>query len=508
MLVVACVLLASCIEGNRELSESELSTFGEYVNALDTSQMEKHLTHILRSDTSHWAADKAVRQLYAGKHIGNDEPLWFSRMGVSSRADSLVSWLRRELPRNGLDTAAFFIPEIAADLQVVHGLAFDSLGIDINELLPRLDYHLSKAYVRYTAGMRQGFVRPDRLLNNLEMKANTTNYARLFDYEVKAPDYQEPLRKLESEDRMAYLAASVPDGNVYRALLAKMEKAASAGERSKIAVNLERCRWQTNWPPANSERMVLVNIPALHLWAVDADSVLDMRICCGATTNKTPLLHSMISHFQVNPDWIVPQNIVESDFMRHAGDSAYFARHRYYIVDRSAGDTLNPAEVTAEELKAGRLRVGQKGGAGNSLGRIVFRFANDFGIYLHDTNNHGAFNNERRTLSHGCIRVQKPFELACFFLPEASEWELEQLRISMDMKPETERGLLYLKEHADDPRPFRLMAYHDISPRVPLYIVYFTAYPNPSTGVVETWPDLYGYDKAVSREMAPFLIKN
>lgn len=506
--MVAYVLLASCIEGNRELSEVERSAFGEYVNALDTSQIEKHLVHILRSDTSHWAADKAVSQLYAGKHIGIDEPLWFSKMGVSSRADSLVSWLRRELPRNGLDTAAFFIPEIAADLQVVHGLAFDSLGIDINELLPRLDYRLSKAYVRYTAGMRQGFVRPDKLLNNLEMKANTTNYARLFDYEVKAPDYQESLRKLESDDRMAYLAASVPDGYVYRVLLAKMEKAASAGERSKIAVNIERCRWQTNWPPADSERKVLVNIPALHLWAVDADSVLDMRICCGATTNKTPLLHSMISHFQVNPDWIVPQNIVESDFIRHAGDSAYFARHRYYIVDRSARDTLNPAEVTAEELKAGRLRVGQKGGAGNSLGRIVFRFANDFGIYLHDTNNRGAFNNERRTLSHGCIRVQKPFELACFFLPEASEWELEQLRISMDMKPQTDRGLLYLREHADDLRPIRLMAYHDIFPRVPIYIVYFTAYPNPSTGVVETWPDLYGYDKAVSRVMAPFLIKN
>jgi murein L,D-transpeptidase YcbB/YkuD len=209
---------------------------------------------------------------------------------------------------------------------------------------------------------------------------------------------------------------------------------------------------------------------------------------------------------QVNPEWIIPQNIIDNDVARHGGDSAYFARHRYFIIERSSGDTLNPAHVSSQELTSGKLRVGQKGGAGNSLGRIVFRFPNNFSVYLHDTNNRGAFNNEKRTLSHGCVRVQKPFELACFLLPQADEWEQDRLRISMDIRPETDQGRTYIEEHADDPRPFRLVTYRDVSPKVPLYIIYYTVYPNPSTGVVDNWPDLYGYDQTISEEMKPFLL--
>jgi hypothetical protein len=92
-------------------------------------------------------------------------------------------------------------------------------------------------------------------------------------------------------------------------------------------------------------------------------------------------------------------------------------------------------------------------------------------------------------------------------LPEADEWLLDRIRISMDMEPTTERGAKYLKEHADDERPLRLVSYQAVSPKVPVYIVYYTAYPNPETGRMEFWPDLYGYDKAMAAEMEPFLLK-
>jgi hypothetical protein len=101
--------------------------------------------------------------------------------------------------------------------------------------------------------------------------------------------------------------------------------------------------------------------------------------------------------------------------------------------------------------------------------------------------------------------VQKPFDLACFLLPEADEWKLEQLRISMDIPPISQRGKDYLKEHQDDPRPYRLISYHGVSPKMPLYIVYFTYYPNPETGTLESWPDLYGYDSVIVKEMGNLL---
>lgn len=506
LLLVVSALLVSCDTGNRVPSDDELSTFGKYVYALDTVRLEQSLKHILSADTSQWVFDKALKKRYTDISKFEDTPLWYSRMGVIGDADSLLSYLRRELPQSGLDTTAFYLPEIAEDLGVVRALAFDSLEQDINDLLPRLDYHLSKAYMRYAVGQRYGFVRPARLMNKLFKKADSDEYARLFDEEVKEPSCEEALAQLASNARMDFLTASAPKNSLYKTLQQELSTATGKEARRRLAVNMERCRWQMSRPD-DHEKAVLVNIPAQQLWAVGSDSVLDMRICCGATATKSPLLHSTISHIQVNPDWIIPQNIVKSDILRHAGDSAYFARHHYYIVERASGDSLDVADVTSDQLASGTLRVGQHGGPGNSLGRIVFRFNNNFSIYLHDTNNRGAFKREQRTLSHGCIRVEKPFDLARFLMPDLDEWDQDRLRISMDLPPETDRGKDYLEENAEEPRPFRLMTYHDVSPRVPVYIIYYTAYPNPATGKVQTWPDLYGYDKAIASAIECFLPK-
>ena len=503
---MACALLVSCDTGNRVPSEADLSTFGTYVNALDTVQLEQSLKHILSKDTSRWSFDQALKKRYTALTKFEDTPIWYSRMGVIGEADSLLSYLRHELPQSGLDTTAFFLPEIAEDLGIVRALAFDSVGQNINDLLPRLDYHLSKAYMRYAVGQRFGFVRPGRLMNKLFKKADSDEFARVFDEQVKEPDYDEVLSQLSSDARMDYLFASTPQNPLYKTLQHELSTATGKETRRRLAVNMERCRWQMSRPD-DHEKAVLVNIPAQQLWAVGGDSVLDMRICCGATTTKSPLLHSTISHIQVNPDWIIPHNIVKSDIVRHAGDSAYFARHHYYILERATGDSLDPAKVTQEELASGTLRVGQHGGPGNSLGRIVFRFNNNFSVYLHDTNNRGAFQREKRTLSHGCIRVEKPFDLACFLLPDLDEWDQDRLRLSMDIPPETEEGMAYLEENEEEPRPFRLMTYHEVTPRVPVYIIYYTAYPNPATGIVQTWPDLYGYDKAIASAIDSFLPK-
>jgi hypothetical protein len=461
------LVLVSCFgRGNQELSEAERSAFGEYVNQLDTTVTGA----------------------------------WFDRMGVSADADSVLAYLRREVPRNGLDTVAFFIPEIAEDLEIVHQLMFDSVGVSINEVLPRLDAHLSKAYIRYTTGQRYGFMKP-RVFNRMDPKVgNPDIFARVFDYDPALPDTTEAAKKMTESDRLDYLISSAPETYIYKALLNEMDKTTSAEKRHQIAVNMERCRWKIEHPK-DLKRQILVNIPAQQLWAIGADSVLDMRICCGAVSTKTPLLHSAISYLQVNPEWVIPHNIVKTEVVHHAGDSAYFARNHYSIIDKESGDTLNVTKVDANSLLSGKLRVSQKGGVGNSLGRIVFRFPNDFSIYLHDTNNRSAFQRDRRTLSHGCVRVQKPFELACFLLSDVDEWTLESLRISMDIPPVTERGRDWLRKHADAPHPYRLLSYHAVKPNVPLYILYYTAFPNPKTGAVDYWPDLYGFDKVISQEL-------
>lgn len=476
-------------------SEAELSAFGEYVYRIDTLQLREGFQRMMADETPQ---SSPLLQCYTDRLPTDGFSVWHSRMGIADDADSLLSLLQREVPAAGLDPAFFRLSDIAQDLNVVHLLAFDSLGIDINILLPRLDFNLSRAYVLYAVGQRFGFVRPDLLFNQLERKDDSKNYTRLFDYAVTIPNYSEALQHLLADDRMDYLCQSSPRDSVYLKLREQLEATTDVAQRSKLSVNMERCRWQLK-KPRDDERYVLVNLPAQQLWAVCPDSVVNMRICFGKTGTKTPLLQSDINRIDVNPDWIITPNIIKNEVSVHAGDSAYFARNRYYIVEMSSGDTLNPTQVTVSQLKSGKLRVGQRGGAGNSLGRLVFRFPNNFSVYLHDTSNRSAFNRAERTLSHGCIRVQKPFDLALFALPELDEWDVDRLRLSIDLEPETDRGRDYLDEHTDDPRPLRLIRQLPVKPALPLHIVYYTVYPNPETGSIDTWSDPYGYDSVIAK---------
>lgn len=503
-IALASLLLVGC-DRLFEPTEADLSAFGEYVYRIDSVQLRDQYAQVLSADTGQDEVLTVIRQCYADVKENDRLTLWTDRMGVADDADALLAWLQREVSAAGLDPTSFRLDEIAQDLNVVRLLAFDSLDIDINTLLPRLDYNLTHAYLRYAVGQRYGFANPDRLLNQLDHKSEGKGYIRLFDYEVKAPDYAEAIRHLLSDDRMDYLRESTPNDLVYTALQQRLAITTNATERHTLAVNMERCRWQLKKPSA-AERYLLVNLPAQQLWGVCPDSVINMRICFGKVRTKTPLLQSDITRVEVNPDWIITPNIIKNEVSGHAGDSAYFARNRYYIVDMSTGDTLNPARVSVSQLKSGRLRVGQRGGAGNSLGRIVFRFPNNFSVYLHDTSNRGAFDLAQRTLSHGCIRLQKPFDLAVFAMPDMDEWETDQLRLSMDIKPKTERGEKYLEEHRDDRRPLRLIRNRSVKPNLPLYIVYFTAYPNPESGTVEFWSDPYGYDSVITSSARRWLL--
>ena len=494
--LLGCLLLLMACHSS---PEGDQSAFGPYVEVLDDSKLQQSLRQLIDSDTSRWMAISTLKEYYTDVDRTTEHPLWYTRMGVSEDADQLLAHLRQTLPANDMDSTAFFVPQIAADLQMVHELSFDSLGVDINDVLPRLDYHLSKAFMLYSTHQRYGFVRPDKLLNNTFMRDDSTGLAQLFDYEVEAPNYKVSLEALQSDERMFYLQSSEPSNPLYATLQRELASTTDAKARRRLLVNMERCRWQIKQPTEIPR--VEVNLPAQQLWAIGRDSVLNMRIVCGATATKTPMVHSEIRYMQINPDWLIPMSIIKKDITRHEHDSAYFARNHYYIVNRQSGDTLNPMKVSADQMRSGLLRIGQTGGAHNSLGRIIFRFPNKFDIYLHDTNNRGAFSRERRTLSHGCMRVQKPFQLAQFLLPKASEWDLDRLRISIDLPPESQRGHDWIEEHADDPKPHRLLSYMKVSPAVPVYVLYYTVYPNPETGALETYPDIYKYDELISKNL-------
>lgn len=411
------------------------------------------------------------------------------QLALGDALDSVMHCLIQPL---GFSKDAFQLDAIEEGLAAMHQL--DSLR-DVAATMARLEENLTQAYLRYVIGQRFGFTNPAKLFGR-----------RQYDIETEQPDsafIDYAMHQLSDKQAMLdFLHAAETQDKPYQQLKSLLQQDSDSVSRQRIICNMERLRWRNVRHPLSADRHIFVNIASQQLWAVHADSIINMRICYGKNSTKTPLLSSDIHLIQLNPEWHIPFSIVRDEVSNHAGDSAYFARNNYYIID-SERQEVDPRNLTNAQLRSGRYSISQRSGAGNSLGRIIFRFPNKFSVYLHDTSSPGAFKKQRRAISHGCIRLQRPFDLAEFLLPDASEWKLEQMRLSIDMKPTTEQGRQYLKEHGEE--PVRLISSTTVDPKVPVLIDYYTLYPNPMTGELETWDDTYGYDKIIYNAIKPYL---
>ena len=466
--------------------------------------IDQYLKQLMAADRQSTEADKQARAHYQG------QLLWVDKYGVDSRADTLLSWLHT-VGEIGLTERSFGVEQIERDLTRMRTLTFDDAN-PINLVAARLDYQLTKACLRYCYGQRFGFVNPHRVFNHLDIEKEDSarryvQYRGLFDVKMDLPTSQyasDVLRKVATDSLAALLHEVQPTDANYLYLKQQLPKDTSWAFRRRIIVNMECCRWRRHEPIATQGKRIIVNIPAFHLYAYDDNQLLDMRVVCGARTTKTPQLTSAVEWMEVNPQWVIPASIITKEVASRAGDSAYFARHRYDIVNKETQQTVSPASVTRQMLLSGKYRVAQKGGAGNSLGRIVFRFRNSYSVYLHDTSTPSAFERDVRALSHGCVRVSQPFELADFVLDSPDEWLLDRIRIGMGRQPETDQGRRWLRAHPDQDDLKKLIGYVGVKPHVPLYIIYHTLWPDES-GMWREWPDVYGYDDVIWKQMQPYM---
>jgi murein L,D-transpeptidase YcbB/YkuD len=134
----------------------------------------------------------------------------------------------------------------------------------------------------------------------------------------------------------------------------------------------------------------------------------------------------------------------------------------------------------------------------------VFRFKNRYSVFLHDTSTPSAFERDVRALSHGCVRVSRPFDLARFVLDNPDEWLLDRIRIGMGQQPESEQGMNWVSAHPDKEAQKKIIGHVGVKPHVPLYIIYNTMWPDES-GVWREWPDVYGYDDVIWKQMQSYM---
>lgn len=509
--VLLCMAMMSCKghepNSNKNLTLEYYQDMRKSSYAISSRKVRRLMDSLMNDDGGTTMADLHTKRYYRNR----GELLWVDRHGIDDRADTLLAYLQK-VGEMGFDAKHFYVAQIAKDLRRLQRLELGDGNEDVNHVMARLEYRLTKSYLRYVGGQRFGFVNPTFVLNRLDSIEPSpydsiqrpVRYRGLFDVEMQHADgafYQQALRQVankegadgdetESSRLAAFLKEVQPQSSFYYSLREKLgDEHLSREMRAKILVNMERCRWRVADSPSRHRKYVVVNIPAYRLMAVDSHDTLTMRIGCGAPKTKTPLLNSHIKRMDLNPKWFVPRSIIIKDMAHHAGSAGYFNLRNYYISERSTGKEVAPSSVTRSMLLSGDYGVVQRGGKGNALGRIIFRFDNNFSVYLHDTSSQGVFGREDRGVSHGCVRVEKPFELAKFLLKEKDEKLIEKINYSMTADSLAIKKLVVGSVKVD--------------PQIPLFITYYTLYP--WVGGMASYPDVYGYDRVIYEHLQKYL---
>ncbi|MEO1687074.1 MAG: L,D-transpeptidase family protein [Pseudomonadota bacterium] len=188
---------------------------------------------------------------------------------------------------------------------------------------------------------------------------------------------------------------------------------ADAGERFRqAAVNLERMRWMRE---PRGARHIYVNIADYRMQLVEHGKTLfDTRVVVGKRRHQTVEFSDEMEYMVVNPTWHVPRSIANQEILPKLQENPN------YLVERNmrlVSDGGVPADTTVHDWSQYAVgsfpyRVKQRPGLGNALGRVKFMFPNRFSIYLHDTPSKSLFKRDARSFSHGCVRVENPFEFA------------------------------------------------------------------------------------------------
>ena len=463
-------------------------------------RVRQHLDALVRADRDTLATDRYVRNYYGG----GGPLLWVSRHGACDGADTLLAYLHK-VDSMGFSQRKFGVRQIEDNLRRLRRLDFDTIHT-ASRVVARLDYLLTKYYLRYATGQRFGYFNPRHFLNRLDLVDTaqaSRGYRTLYDVGIDVPGrlfFTQALSKVGHDSVGIFLHEIQPADTLDHRLGAMLcHGRFTADERTRILVNMERRRWRTRRTPGLYGKYVVVNVPSFTLTAVDAGTVLSMRVGLGAVSTKTPLLDSDISRMDINPQWIVPKSIIRHSIARHAGDSAYFARNHYFVRERSTGRTVACHNATADMLLSSQYAVVQKGGEGNSLGRIIFRFPNSFSVYLHDTPSRSFFSRPNRAVSHGCIRVERPYDLAAFLLSGDDDADLDKIHYSMTAHV----GASASAQTADTLRRRMMIGSKKVTPVVPLFVTYYTLYPNHD-GVMQSYPDVYGYDAVIAHYLDNF----
>ncbi|MGE3975242.1 MAG: murein L,D-transpeptidase [Bdellovibrionales bacterium] len=196
---------------------------------------------------------------------------------------------------------------------------------------------------------------------------------------------------------------------------------------NSVIANMEKWRWL---PAQFGDRYIFVNTAHAFMTLFEnKEEVMSMKVVIGRMLRRTPTLADRITEVRMNPYWNVPENLVNKDILSNARKNVqYFTNEQIKIFDRASNE-IDPTTIDWTNLNAGSVpyRFRQEPGAHNSLGRVKFNMTNNRAIYMHDTNHKEHFPMSDRHWSSGCIRLEKPVELAQYLLRDKGDWSKEEI---------------------------------------------------------------------------------
>jgi murein L,D-transpeptidase YcbB/YkuD len=234
-------------------------------------------------------------------------------------------------------------------------------------------------------------------------------------------------------------------------------------------------------PKLPQGRQILVNIPAFQLSALSSSNDehgLYMKVVVGKyPDNQTPILLEQMRYLEFMPFWNIPKSILDKEIgpkIRASGN--YLNKQQIELIEStSIQEEIDADGNVISTVKHGAVRARQRPGDKNPLGKVKFIFPNKADVYMHDTPAHGAFNRDRRDLSHGCVRVAEADKLAEFVLEDEGGWDKNNIAQAMSA-PKTQR--VSLKKS------------------IPVMFFYSTAFVGQDNRT-QFYPDIYGYDEVL-----------
>jgi murein L,D-transpeptidase YcbB/YkuD len=205
---------------------------------------------------------------------------------------------------------------------------------------------------------------------------------------------------------------------------------------SQLKVNMERFRWL---PLQVTEKHVIINIANFRLDLISGtDTLISMRAIVGKEQRGTPVFNDRISYIVFSPSWTVPQTILLDDVIPELLKGPEYLEKMNMKLLRNDGSELVYSDIDWTSVSRSNFpyTVRQNPGSGNALGRVKFMFPNTYDVYIHDTPSRGTFARDNRAVSSGCVRVEKPFDLAVLLLSDSPEWTPANIRSAMDQDKE------------------------------------------------------------------------